>query len=823
MVKVALDLERGTVLVRENFDRLVAHDIQRPRFRAARRKGSARFEQPANTLTVVYDMDFQIDLARSLRRQASCVRVKVIRIEQDAEAQVLRATDAINKILRAGLIDRKRILEFDDRMIASTTIDIASVIDNNDLRSIAAGRSTDDIVIRRKKVFLKSAEELKESGDDLPVLETSVLDRFQPTLAKRSFRNSACEMLNRGIDPGDVVKLSTKIDSNKAAMGTMLDPAKHPSRDPGDLLRERYFLFINQATAAGNQSSQGFGSSTTIPVYGTVTSVYADLTARIEITSNLIDDEFIVSFELLDDRAIAIDAVSRMVDHAENVRIFNLPLDPPLVQLTSRSNKLGRGRITITQQDHRATSVVIYKKIMNKSLPIGESEYFRIQEIELRVDEGPKTVPIDIDSTNPIIFRCIPIGVTGELASVYTNVVMPPVGIRDYRFLDRFRHVSVIARIDKSGIAVEVREIPCGIAAMTVQRRDLTIHESQFRSIDSDRGVVRVTVDTGVKPNHVYEYRCVLYDKFGTSMPATTTATVEFVSLIEDLVDTNLIDQLVTQEGDDIDFAFTIQTQVLDTQLQAVKNLIDAQLLDVLFEDDLKTERDQLASLLAHRVVRFNLTTGEVEDFGVISITAFSDAQFRNVNSVKPLRRGNAYRYEVYALLRAPETMFEKLEKTVTEDNQTHTFKPAKFRHPLAQQKGNITTPATRRANHARDEFSFGRVGSIARLDVPIAQDSVGVTNLTLERLDATRIIIRWQTAASSEAYDHFMIAKEILGTRTFVGAAHNITRAGRYEFIHELEEDDMGAIRFFVIPILSSYIAITEASTEEIVIGDDG
>jgi hypothetical protein len=382
------------------------------------------------------------------------------------------------------------------------------------------------------------------------------------------------------------------------------------------------------------------------------------------------------------------------------------------------------------------------------------------------------------------------------------------------------------------GIQIEIREIPCGTVSVGIERRDLTVRESEWRPPLNENGIQRVNdlsvvpvvfTDDSLKERHVYEYRAVLYDKRGDPAPSSRNAFVEYIPLQESIVDTRASNLRISTDADsgELDVTFDIQTTILETNTQALKNLLDEQDLLQFFNDEVQNERELLEKLIAHKIQRIDLQTGEVEDMGIQTGLTFSDLSSQINNGTRPLRVGTTYRYEIFALLRSAETLFENFTKEVVDKSgRKYRFNPTKFLHPLALQLGNITTPESRLRNHARDELGFGRVGNIVRLDVPIANNEASITNTDVRRIDPNRMIVSWRRTAAQREYDHFVVIKENLGRRAFAGVVHNQTRTNTYEFIYELQQNDRGTISFEIIPILSDYTVARSETTRGIATG---
>lgn len=828
MVKVNLQLDTGILDVPDTFATLVtvpglASTSLSPKSETALTKKSAELNELA------YVIEFDVDLGRALSKDAAIVEVKAYRLEQFSSVKSKDPLVFVEQIQKAAAQTKGKAASIGALVLASVHVDITSKADNSAAKSVGVA-TTGLQAFRRsvRRIVTKPNKELSAAGLDLPVLESSALDAAFPRAVRLGHRAAAQELLVTGIDPAAVAGLKLQIDSVTALAGFGLDASQAVSRDPSDVLRER-FMALTDPGRPSLRSSTSYDTGASLPVVVTGRPAYIPFHAWLKLPSVFSDSKFVVTLTLRDSLGAVVDFVTKQVEHSEQVRLAVTPTVPPSIKFGRRKG-LGIGHLVITQRDERATSVVVYKKVCTRTNRLDEAQYSKIADVNVTVADGHKILPVSVDSTSPMMFRCVAAGVTGELAQEFSSTVVNPgndVG-RAFRN-DLFSNVSVVARIDKVGVAVELRSVPPGVVAVSVHRRDLTLFERTPTALAVDDGIIAFNentmvpitfVDDTVKSGHVYEYSCVFVDRFGSRYPAASVGVIEFVPFIDNLVDTVVKNSLLTVIDDsDIDYTFDIITNLLVSDLQVVKGLMDTQEILSFFSKEIQDERALLQKLLAHQVVRYNLTTGAVESFGVVTGENFSDKALRKINGVSALRRGNTYRYEVYALLRSPETLLNALTSNITTAGKTYAFKPSKFLHPLALQVGNITDSKSRHRNHARDEMTFGRIGNVADNELSLSVEAAEIIELNVEKLSDRRVLLQWKLAADSSAYDHFLIGREALGEKSLVGATHNVPRAGKFEYVHEVGRADVGSLRFFVIPVKNDYSLGKEVTALPIVI----
>jgi hypothetical protein len=171
-----------------------------------------------------------------------------------------------------------------------------------------------------------------------------------------------------------------------------------------------------------------------------------------------------------------------------------------------------------------------------------------------------------------------------------------------------------------------------------------------------------------VKDGDVYEFRLKFFLKDGTTFVSGSDI-IEFIYPEQGKVEISVSNISILEN----DIKFNISLNIFDNDIDQIKSLLERQGINVYFENDIQKQRDQLKNLLACSVHRINVTTGEREDFGVISDFKFSDFEMRKKTTVKPLIPGEQYRYIINAVTRSPETVFESFEKTDLDSLRGHT------------------------------------------------------------------------------------------------------------------------------------------------------
>jgi hypothetical protein len=326
----------------------------------------------------------------------------------------------------------------------------------------------------------------------------------------------------------------------------------------------------------------------------------------------------------------------------------------------------------------------------------------------------------------------------------------------------------------------------------------------------------RVTVnDVNVVDGHVYEYAARLVYKDGAT-ETVSNVTLEYHKFVEGLI-TTMIDGLnVSHASGQPEVTFNVSTTVPDTDLDGVKFMLEQQNLTAFFNDDILKERDKLKQLIAHSIVRIDMTTGRRDDMGIITSSAFSDFAQRATTAAPALTYGHRYRYEVSTLLRAPETMFEQFVKTVVDpsSNISYTFRPAKNLHPVTLRHGNVLPAGASTLKYSKPAMAFGRVGNLTKLDVAFDREVASIIDASAARFDDKLNVITWKLQGDIGQIDHFVVMKEVHGVRTIIGKTHSEFQHGNCQFFHALTARDTGVMTYVIVPVFNDYRLGDEALT---------
>lgn len=776
---------------------------------------------------VTLELTYNVKHADAMNEKATAVKVSII-TKHVPPPQMLANTvvgayntkGMISSILSLSSAAKTAAKQQETYVAATTMSDVTAKISNSMAPRLAAGLSAPQ---PPKTVLTTVAvDALKLLNDERPTLQSMVMS---PVTGSTNVTADILRMIMRdGIDPSNVGALTSRsITPLDATSGF---GRKHMASEIVTSPISRYHSFLVGDTQPAS-TTHAVSPTSQIQTIEVIEATDIDVPVRVHIPgAALVVDgtrtaTVFAKFELVraSDGTI-VDSVTRDIDLARHVQVFMTPKVAPYVKVT-KSDISSKANIEVKQRDEIATAVRIYTKKIYRSSPDFD-DYTFFGEYKLSAADQTLLVQVDVPVNAVAVYRVIPVNDRNIMGFEYANVIVKP--SKYYPI----KHVSLVTQAVDVGFKLEIRGVPHDVVAVQAMKADKTRHEqvpvtfgdNLLISDGAAASTYLTIVDMDVKDGHVYEYACKLtYANGNTEISGNTV--VEYVKLNDSLVDTKIAGLNVSHLSNEPNVTFNVATSVLDSDISSVKKMLEQQNLIQYFTDDVLNERDKLAQLIAHGITRVDLTSGQREDFGVITSGSFSDLDLRKNTSVSPLQYGHRYRYDVAVLLRAPETMFEGFVKTAVDptSNRSYTFKPSKFLHPITLTAGNIVSPASLQVLYPKSAMSHGQIGTLTSVDVTFDLPPAKIVDAKATRFDARHNVLSWHVQGSIDRVEHFVIMKLVNGMRTIVGKAHSEFESGNCTFIHTLTSGDGGPVSYLIVPIFDNYSVGETTPTNVVVI----
>lgn len=736
-------------------------------------------------------------------------------IVDSSKANVTNSKEIISNILGDMSMRMNTSREKNLHVITSTNSDITTAIDNTTTRNLAIIKSP------KTSIKLMSVGSIKDANKNIPVISTNVSKKDETSIDAKKLSYSL--ILKQGIDPSAIQFQSSKnLTTENGYAGT----SPKLSGDFNPLVTQLQSTITDPLSNDSIKSSSDLEESKYVGIVTTslnnVNVITKLLTFSIPEKSNASYDsmDVFVKFELIDSKTgNSLCVIDKKLDVLNHVNVYNTPIQSPIVKRVT-SDHGSQAYIEITQLDQNANEIYIYKKDICIDT-ISDMSYELFDVVELLPNQKA-LVQVDIPLYNTTIYRVVS-GHSGLRSFTYTNCVIKP------KSYIPVRAISLSATGMATGVAIEAINIPTEVVSIQFLQRNLTILQKEFEKIgepilidEKMRSSDCVSIiSNSVTNNNVYEFSSNLYFNDGIEYESGIDY-IEYIAFEQQKVDIKITDVQVTSDKESPDISFNVSLSVIESNIDVVKALLEQQGIIDYFSNDVAKQREQLSSLLTYSVHRINLTTGEREDFGVMSTQNFVDSAVRKKYASSALVIGNKYRYVITAIIRVPETILQNLTKTIVDKvtKKPYTFNPSKFLHPYTLKTGVITTPIGLKIMNSKSELEHGIIGLNEFVDISLDDDIVNLSDPMVTKFDNETNVITWNVDGPIKIIDSFVISREINGINDVIAIAHNIFDDGNCKVFHKLTPHDIGEITYSITPIFNDYNQGTQIVTNSILEG---
>lgn len=845
------------------------------------RIAAVRRDEDGTPTTFAYELTFNVDQVAAVREDVAELDVlirKRERSEKPSAWQPVRASQVVRPAdVSMGLktvASRRKDVSLSNTTAPVNVSRVAHPVSLEPARAKVIRAAPDEdaaevALPQRRVVTSMTVRDVRAANRKKPVLKVATNSPNTLSSIRVASQSNDVEVnsiqaasldlvMKKAVDPSDVLDANLKVLTTEAALAgvgakptpVQLSAAKVVNVTP-KMVAPIVALTGRPVSPA---SDNAIIEEVEIPVIQNVRVRSAEVTHTVIIDAEDLQElsTFYVEFRLLTGTGMSVGSVKRTVEHARLLTFFNTPAAAPRVA-AAPAQLPGRNIIELEQVDDEATSIRMYRRRVGRLTNVndaGEMLYVDAGEVPIVRSDGRLKVVDLINNASTTMYRFIAVGPRGELGQTFSNLVVPGTGLLPHR---RRRVVAAAIDVVPQGndAVVRVTNIVGGPVAVGIQRRNMTIFEDDYSFI-ADRPIALTAgdgdirfLDQNVKADNIYEYRALLYLEDGSEVLSSGYTVYEHDDQDDRGISIVVSDPQVRNSSSSrtnlgvgfdrsqYDVTFTVASEFEQADEDRLFDALEKRGLSSMYRDELLQDRDKLQKLVAHRIQRVDTSTGRVEDMGVLTDTVFSDTSVSRRRPIRPLTSGVTYRYVITTLLRSPETLFEDFEKVSTTStrlsattiaankptSREFAFRPAKFLHPLTLKTGTLTSKTTRASQHARDEFEYGAVGNTRVIEVTIPSDDVRVGEPTVERVDRITNAVRWSTSGDISRVDYFIVVFTHLGTDQVVGRVHAFGGGSTFEFMHGLEDVDVGTGTYTVKAMLTSFKPGSSATSERVVI----
>jgi hypothetical protein len=759
--------------------------------------------------TVVADLYYSVNQYAAIKQEALTVTVNVISKKPKIES-IITADDnqidskkVIQKLsthIRDIAINSKNQEKF---IVAKRNSDITSKINNEIIPFLKTGNSKD--APTRTVIKPQLVERLKNEGSVVPNI--SITNSYMP-VSSSTTQNESKKVINNLLfkeqkDPSSfITDFNISITPAESRDGFSKQNTNNVSFNVSKLSSIMKSSFLSTKKNLGD-----FFDNDYIDVLTTEKQIDLSIPIRIILPINSTVDgidksNYLFKFDLISSKTkLSIDTITKEVELFKHIKFFTTPKLAPTVKVSNSTTS--RVILDIIQNDENANSVNIYKKTISKATS-NDSEYLLLGNFETGGLHSSTLVRLSNENIkSTVLFRVIPTN-NGNEGFEFSNVVIS--SNKDLYL----KNVSLSTYSEQSGIRVEARNLPPDLVSIKFVSKNLSLLHKDFSIVNDEVILINdvmksndyvSVVDSSVKDNNIYEYNVCLIFSSGIEVVAGSSIIEHAARLPQGL--STRVENISQQEND---FSFSITTKSFSSNLDIVLQLLRKQNIDAYFTNEVFAEKEKLASLIAHNVQRVDLETGKRYDFGIILEDSFVESSYRELNNIDPINSKKKYRYEVTAVIRDPETIFEsEQEKTDKIIKKQYRFSPLKFKHPINKRSGMLVTANGISLKHSKNTFMYGMLGNTINIDVGIDKLQSNVRNLKADIINRDYAIISW-TFEDLFDVDHFVVFAETSGTNFAVGKVHSNFQNNFCYFMHKTSKHSFNATRYAVLPIYKAY-----------------
>jgi hypothetical protein len=788
-----------------------------------------------------YKVRFYVDPKKAAQYKTFLVELQISTNPLNSNPEINTIVNNTNKDMAKNILLRNQRLRDlfraqEQNIIKKIKVDITSAISNDITTTLSNARLTDDLVIRKRNIIRSiPIQELNERNMLMPVLDTN-LNSVNANKDNRSdnslLRRDATNLIySRRIDPAAFTgrKTDAFFSAKRTSQGVAVSKNFLQFQNKNNFFEEtrliRSLLATNQTT---NQSQLPNNTSMNVSIQETSSQVEVEKTFTIPFNRNL-EPDFYINYRLANTKGLFVQNVTKIVEHSKNIEKIQIPVLPPSITFLKHTYN-GGTLLELKQNDVNSTKIRVYRKDFKKTQPNTDAEFIFVSEVEAKSTNSlPVIVSDPYISSNPVLYRAIAVNEAGIVGAEFNSFVVETTGQtitkRDRRFKKPY-FVSLNYSVQTSGINIQIRDIPVEVIAIELLKRNKTNFEKEYVRVedilylqDVTNSAVVVT-DIEVQQNKIYEYIVKLYFKTGSTQVAANNLLVEYAPVTNNIINIVTDNPVIGTVGNEIDVKFNIMKNIINTENNNIKLFLESQGFTDEFQNEITANREKLGNLFAIEVQRINITTSEIEHFGIIDSSEFSDITYGQPKGVKTLQPGYDYKYVLTAYARDPETLFSTANRTVdVNQNISYVLYPQKWKHPVTLNEGNLVTDNSLKRNHGYSTFTFGKITDIVEVNVSLNEMLPSLLDSKATQIGKNRIMVEWKVQGNVLKIDHFIIVLESIGIKTIVGKSHNISNSNYFQFVDLLTNGESGELTYSIIPVYYDFSRGSDIKTNQIII----
>jgi len=748
---------------------------------------------------VLFRAYVDVDAAMAVKNDALLISYEIVPTDVTKIMTPNLSSEQSMQIYQIPSIRSEKLKRDKELIVYSGTADITKYLPNNKIKELKSGAPVKKFTTVRQSNSLKSIKP--------PTSQSSVVNEVIPTaeVAKKTYKTFAGYKKK---DPAhELNSISSHAPISKSLSGF---------RTTGNY---QNFDLHFEATRLSMQK-----------VGNTISSIErADLDVKFVTVP--------IDIEIPSSNVSSYSLVIRAIKNRDEVQRFDQIIDfssvlkdaiiPSIAPKISAIDNGVKRKLGIKQLDPRAALLKVYRKSLNKD-SAAEDSYELISTLNAASGDS-----FNISDLSPSfqqgIYRAVSYDSSGMTIGEFASVTIGKSRISNQRNVED--PITIFAYESSEGIQISIYNIPYGVVATRLIRRNLSIHEKKFSTPESIGKNAQISIepetttisflDKPLRPDAVFEYKVVMTDSRGNSYESQRSCIVYFVGSksIEESKSLISQDHRVESDGSNLAVSFQIDVSASKTTLEQVYDVLASTGLDAQYLDEIKSNRELLNKIVALEITRFDSVTGYVENFGVVKTGTFEDSpRTRKVYGVSEVLPGRKYVYHARLLVRSPSTIFNQsnLSRTDVETNKTFTTNLKKYNSPKTLRKGTLSSNVVQKrsvsitglaadpSSSTDDEMIAGLTSTTISITVDVPQKDSSISDIFLRKTHRGNEI-SWSLSRNDRKIDHVIVHADYNGRMAPLRAIH-FDGNSKMIFLDNVLSNEPTPVDYYVQVVYANY-----------------
>lgn len=732
---------------------------------------------------------------------------------------MLNTSNLIDNILTHRTKINNINLNEKESLVAYKQGDITSKINNHVLAYIKANLPLDNVGFQKTKIIVSKLEEKNQNESNASSIVTQDIrhSTFIDTNlnvksdSKIDAKSERLNLIKKSLQPSVVTEVTNRSISTYDNLSGLIRKNTYPEYVGSPITNlVNSYLFQGQLKNKNQQYvtsvGQSFDDTITIKTKISIKNMDYDLlNVKFELLQS--SNAFIGNVDqssrsdVTSKNLLPLEIVEKDLNVSEHIKNYFMPTSAPSIFASKTASNI---TLQIKQNDDKSSGIKIYKRALSISNNDINTTYKLIDQINLSKSNGLgcyKYVNLNNESA---IYRVVAYNKysPNSMSSNFSDVV-----VNDNK-TNFIKKMIIIPLLSEQGIEVIAYNTFSNVVSARLLIRDVTnkqksysIAEDVFNFSSKDFSST-LNITKNLIPYHTYELTTKIIEKNGIETQSSYTTLIEYVPFSGNPFDIRIAETRLST-----DVQFSVNANLIQDQIGTLSSLL-SQMSSNYSLEDLKSRNAKYDKFIAFNIVRYNITTGDVENMGIIANNStFIDSQEAAKYSSKPLSQFDKYKYVIYPLVRDPATVIsQKQEKIDLETRKRYNINQRKHLHPLTLTRGNIVSSNVISNDlDPKDDLLYGFIGTSYHVDASLISNKPLIESFNVSLINDKDVFLSWKISGNREFVDHIVILREIDGIRKIIGKTHCLVD-GSLNVTYSLTQHDIGNIRFILVPVYNDF-----------------